>query len=428
MMVFPLTFICIFTLLSLFTKLSMAIDTLSPNETLTDNGKSLVSSGEAFELGFFNPPYSNNRYIGIWFKNVPIRTPIWVANKNNPISDSSGLLTITATGNIIITTNQTTTVWSSSNSSPPTPPNNPILQLLDSGNLVVKNGGGDYLWQSFDYPCDTLVPGMKLGWNLRTNQEWFLTSWKTLQDPSSGDYTYKLDRRGLPQIVLRQGSKVNYRSGFWDGVRFGGDPPLEQNTVFDPIFIFNSTDVYFSFKIMDSPAITRLVVNQTGLLQFLTWNERRGEWFNLLALHRDACDAYATCGPYGICRFDGFAVCNCPNGFIPRLQHDWDRFDWSGGCVRRTPMNCSVPQGFRKLSGLKLPDTTYFFVNKTKMSQVDCEKACLRNCTCVAFAQTSVSGCVLWLGELLDMKESSEGGQDLYIRMAASDLGKCLSY
>ncbi|XP_028073878.1 G-type lectin S-receptor-like serine/threonine-protein kinase At4g27290 [Camellia sinensis] len=423
MMVFPLTFICIFTLLSLFTKLSMAIDTLSPNKTLTDNGKPLVSSGEAFELGFFNPPYSNNRYIGIWFKNVPIRTPIWVANKNNPISDSSGLLTITATGNIIITTNQTTTIWSSSNSSPPTPPNNPIMQLLDSGNLVVKNGGGDYLWQSFDYPCDTLVPGMKLGWNLRTNQEWFLTSWKTLQDPSSGDYTYKLDRRGLPQIVLRQGSKVNYRSGFWDGVRFGGDPPLEQNTVFDPIFIFNSTDVYFSFKIMDGPVITRLVVNQTGLLQFLTWNERRGEWFNLLALHRDACDAYATCGPYGICRFDGFAVCNCPNGFIPGLQHDWDRFDWSGGCVRRTPMNCSVPQGFRKLSGLKLPDTTYFFVNKTKMSQVDCEKACLRNCTCVAFAQTSVSGCVLWLGELFDMKESSEGGQDLYIRMAASDLG-----
>ncbi|XP_028063443.1 G-type lectin S-receptor-like serine/threonine-protein kinase At4g27290 isoform X3 [Camellia sinensis] len=430
MMVFPLTFICIFTLLlSLFIKLSMAIDTLSPNETLTDNGK-LVSSGEAFELGFFNPPYSNNRYVGIWFKNVKIQTPIWVANKNNPISDSSGLLTITATGNIIITTtttaNQTTTVWSSSNSSPPTPPNNPILQLLDSGNLVVKNGGGDYLWQSFDYPCDTLVPGMKLGWNLRTNQEWFLTSWKTLQDPSSGDYTYKLDRRGLPQIVLHQGSTVKYRSGTWDGVRFGGDPPLHTKAVVDPNFIFNSTDVYYSFKNTDDTAISRFVVNQTGSLQLLTWNERLGEWFNLITMQRDACDVYATCGPYGLCRFDVLAACNCPNGFIPRLQQEWDRGDWSGGCVRRTPMNCSAPQGFRKLPGLKLPESSYFLVDMTKMSLVDCKEACLRNCTCVAFSLTSVSGCVVWFGELLDMKEFSEHGQDLYIRMAASDLARRL--
>ncbi|KAL7243983.1 hypothetical protein ACSBR1_016244 [Camellia fascicularis] len=408
----------------------MAIDTLSPNETLADNGKLLVSSGEAFELGFFNPPYSNKRYIGIWFKNVPIQTPIWVANKNNPISDSSGLLTITTTGNIIITTttttNQTTTVWSSSNSSPPTPPNNPILQLLDSGNLVVKNGRGDYLWQSFDYPCDTLVPGMKLGRNLRTNQEWFLTSWKTLQDPSSGDYTYKLDRRGLPQIVLYQGSTVKYRGGSWDGVRFGGDPPLTTKAVVDNIFIINSIDVYYTFKNRDDTAISRFVVNQTGSLQLLTWNERLGEWFNLMTMQRDACDVYATCGPYGICRFYVLAACHCPNGFIPRLQQEWDRGDWSGGCVRRTPMNCSAPQGFRKLPGLKLPDSLYFLVNMTKTSLVDCEEACLRNCTCVAFALTSVSGCMLWFGELLDMKEFSEHGQDLYLRMAASDLARRL--
>ncbi|XP_028063475.1 S-locus-specific glycoprotein S6-like [Camellia sinensis] len=269
---------------------------------------------------------------------------------------------------------------------------------------------------------------MKLGWNLRTNQEWFLTSWKTLQDPSSGDYTYKLDRRGLPQIVLHQGSTVTYRSGSWDGVRFGGDPPLHAKAVIDPIFIFNSTNVYYSFKNTDDTAISRIVVNQTGSLQLLTWNERLGEWFNLMTMQRDACDDYAKCGPYGICRFDVLAACYCPNGFIPRLQQEWDRGDWSGGCVRRTPMNCSAPQGFRKLPGLKLPESSYFLVDMTKMSLVDCKEACLRNCTCVAFSLTSVSGCVVWFGELLDMKEFSEHGQDLYIRMAASDLGKCLPY
>jgi hypothetical protein len=38
---------------------------------------------------------------------------------------------------------------------------------LDTGNLVVKDGNVDYpekfMWQSYDYPCDTLLPEMKLG-------------------------------------------------------------------------------------------------------------------------------------------------------------------------------------------------------------------------------------------------------------------------
>jgi hypothetical protein len=33
------------------------------------------------------------------------------------------------------------------------------------------------------------------------------------------------------------------------------------------------------------------------------------------------------------------------------------------------------------------------------------------------------SGCVLWFGSLVDIREFSEGGQDLYIRMAISELG-----
>ncbi|GMP75052.1 hypothetical protein CsSME_00032269 [Camellia sinensis var. sinensis] len=229
-------------------------------------------------------------------------------------------------------------------------------------------------------------------------------------------------------MVLHRGSTVKYRSGSWDGVRFGGDPPLHTKAVVDNIFIFNSTDVYYSFKNMDDTAISRFVVNQTGSLQLLTWNERLGEWFNLMTMQRDACDDYAKCGPYGICRFDVLAACHCPNGFIPRSQQEWDMGDWSGGCVRRTPRNCSAPEGFRKLSGLKLPDSSHFLVDMTKTSLVDCKEACLRNCTCVAFALTSVSGCMAWFGELLDMKEFSEHGQDLYIRMAASDLGKCLPY
>ncbi|KAI8525277.1 hypothetical protein RHMOL_Rhmol13G0218200 [Rhododendron molle] len=420
-MVLPLILLSLFTSLSLSAEFTAA---LSPNQTLTDAaGGTLVSADESFELGFFSPPNSGNRYVGIWFKQVSLQTPIWVANKDNPVTDASGVLTISPTGNIIITSNQTNLIWSSNSTMLSA---SPVLQLLDTGNLVVVNSNtGSYLWQSFDHPCDTLVPGMKLGWDISKNQEWYLTSWNSLQDPSTGDYTYKVDPRGLPQLVLRRGSTISYRSGPWDGVRFGGSPPLTpmiENTVFRPNFVYNTTFVYYSFVNIEDTIISRFVVNQTGLIEHLTWNQGSGEWVDIATLQVDSCDTYDLCGPYAICNINEIPICHCMDGFVPKVPVEWNRLDWSGGCVAKTELNCSVAVGFRRFSRLKLPDTSYFLVNRKEISRVDCEEACLKNCSCMGFAQTDISGCVVWSGELLDMREYHEGGQDLYVRLTASEL------
>ena len=167
---------------------------------------------------------------------------------------------------------------------------------------------------------------MKLGWNLQTRQEWYLTSWKSLQDPSSGDYTYKLDSRGLPQIVLRRRTEVIYRSGPWDGVRFGDGPPMKENSVFNPTFVFNSTHVYYSFTNVDDSVISRFVVNQQdGSLQHQTWNQGLRQWFGIITLQGDTCDKYGYCGPDGLCDKNSRLACRCPDGFTPKLPADWNR-------------------------------------------------------------------------------------------------------
>src|SRR4051794_13607317 len=48
----------------------------------------LVSAQGKFELGLFTPARSSDGryYLGIWYKNIPVRTVIWVGNRVSPLS------------------------------------------------------------------------------------------------------------------------------------------------------------------------------------------------------------------------------------------------------------------------------------------------------------------------------------------------------
>jgi hypothetical protein len=60
------------------------------------------------------------------------------------------------------------------------------------------------------------------------------------------------------------------------------------------------------------------------------------------------------------------------------------------------------------------------------MSLKGCEGLCLKNCTCVAYANSNISGegsgCLLWFDTLIDMR-IIDNLQDIYVRAAASELG-----
>ncbi|KAH7546566.1 hypothetical protein FEM48_Zijuj01G0214300 [Ziziphus jujuba var. spinosa] len=122
-------------------------------------------------------------------------------------------------------------------------------------------------------------------------------------------------------------------------------------------------------------------------------------------------------------------VCECLQGFKPTSQGNWNIMDWSQGCERNVPLNCQEKHsdGFVKFVGVKLPDTTFTWVNKS-MNLQECRAKCLNNCSCMAFANSDISGkgsgCVHWFGGLVDIRGFPEGGQDLHIRMPASELEK----
>ncbi|KAI9125168.1 hypothetical protein K1719_003784 [Acacia pycnantha] len=132
-------------------------NTLNQSDTLNFT-QQLVSHNKNFTLGFVKPfvDYNNNNtYLAIWnSKYESPSSPVWIANRDTPITNGSSAL-----------------------SSSTTP------EKVNSNGSV-----GRTLWQSFDYPTDTLLPGMKLGINHRTGRNWTLSSWLAPDDPSQGAF------------------------------------------------------------------------------------------------------------------------------------------------------------------------------------------------------------------------------------------------
>ncbi|XP_024161142.1 G-type lectin S-receptor-like serine/threonine-protein kinase At4g27290 isoform X3 [Rosa chinensis] len=407
---------------------SFAVDSIGPSQSIHDNSSTLISSDGSFELGFFSPGNSKNRYLGIWYKNIPVKTVVWVANRCNPIDDSSGVLMINSTGYLVLLGQNKSVVWWTS-----LPKYTPsvMVQLLDSGNLVVRDvTDGKSLWQSFDYPSDTLLPEMKMGWDFRTGLKWGLSAWKNSEDPCPGEFTYgiEMEPHAYPEAYFWKGGVKYYRSGPWNGLRFSGAPELRPNPIYSFDFVYSDDEVYCMYKLQNKSVISIMVLNgTTGTRDRLTWIAAEQTWRAYASVPRDFCDQYDLCGANANCIISNNPVCQCLQGFTPKSPEKWNLTDWSLGCTRKKPLSCqeSDKDGFVKFTNLKLPDTTHSWVNKS-MNIKECRAKCLNNCSCMAYTSSDIraggSGCAIWFGDLLDIRNFPGAGQDLYIRMSASEI------
>ncbi|XP_028121640.1 G-type lectin S-receptor-like serine/threonine-protein kinase At4g27290 [Camellia sinensis] len=309
-----------------------------------------------------NPGDSQNTYVGIWYKKISIRTAVWVANREIRLVNSSSILTVIDPGILALVNGTDSVIWS---------PNvtgstqDPVAQLMKSGNLVVKDANDNNLWQSFDYPCDTLLPGMKLGY---------------------------------PQNILSNGPVELFRTGPWNGLKFGGNPNLKPNSIYTYGLVYTKEEVYYGYELISS-VVSRFSLHYTGVMQRFTWIDRTQEWVLYLTAPIDNCDNYNLCGPNGKCNVENSPVCGCLNKFVPQNQIEWGNGDWSSGCVRRTTLDYHNGDGFLKYSQYKMPDTQNSWFDKS-MTLRECEMMCLKNCSCMAYANLDItgggSGYLLW--------------------------------
>ncbi|MED6123017.1 hypothetical protein PIB30_045359 [Stylosanthes scabra] len=408
-------------------------DSLEVGQSIQD-GETLVSAGGSFELGFFSPGIPTNRYLGVWYRDSSGNsTVVWVANRDIPIqSKSSSVLKLTENGILQLLNGSTNSnIWSSNTTGKAS--GGSIAKLLDSGNLVVQNGQSteeeNFLWQSFDYPCDTAMPGMKLGLNFVTGFERSLSSWKSAEDPAVGEYSMKIDPRGYPQVMEFKGSVKYFRTGPWNGLYFPGYlTPADHRQQ----FVLDKTQVYSEFEILDKSLFFLHKLQPSGNNIGTVWKkyETRTEVAGVAVPTingYNGCGSYAFCGSNAICMVDtSLPTCQCLKGYVPKFPQQWDMLNWSDGCVRKSSLDCNNTNSFLRYSEIKVPDTSSSWYNQT-MNLEECKQLCLKNCSCVAYANLDISnggsGCLLWFDNLIDMVQFSSAGQDIYIRVPPSELG-----
>ncbi|KAI3720214.1 hypothetical protein L6452_21127 [Arctium lappa] len=381
--------------------------TASHFQFIDQSGDFLRSTNRTYTAAIANPqPTSPSFYLLVYHSQS--HTVIWSANRNNPITNSAQLR-LSNTG-LTIHNDSGVPVWST----PPIQSTVASLQLLDSGNLILVDRFNNTLWQSFDFPTDTVVSEQRfpVGKSLIAS--------RNPADFSEGDYSFEMTTgdgmlrwRGLTYYRLLMDSKsvknsnrpVSYLVVNGSGFYLFGDPG---SGLVAQILITAPTA---------NPGYRILKMTNEGRLVVMRY--RDNVWVTDFATpsEDDGCRVPSHCGKLGFCSGGG---CSCPPGF---------RGDRSTNGCSPSDASLSLPESCDSNSTRQRSNSSedyiyvqlgkgmsYFsigFTNpiKTGMDQSSCEDLCSANCSCLGFFHGNPSGsCYLLENHLGSITSSSNNG------------------
>ncbi|XP_057537117.1 G-type lectin S-receptor-like serine/threonine-protein kinase At1g11330 [Amaranthus tricolor] len=410
-----------------------AIDIITPTRFLKDP-QTIVSDNSLFTLGFFSFPNTSNRYVGIWYTHPTAKEVIWVANRNKPLTDSSGVLKLSVDGNLQISNARNETLWSSNVTHPGA--NFSVARLLDYGDLVVQGfssnatrENGTLIWQSFEHPTDSVLPNMRFTLTPNSDLRQVLQAWTGPSDPSEGRFSIGTNSLGLFQIIIYDGDQPYWRSGPWNGNIFIGT--RYHNTGYGNILVntgsFTQQEVGGMLSLIFAGAnqtlLSHYVLTHKGIIAQRWWDSSNKNWEVSWHAPEKECDTFGKCGEFGNCNPQTKPMCSCLKGFEPKNKEEWTRGNWTSGCKRRKQLQCGKAgggqDGFLRLQMMKVPENAELNVG---LNLDQCRSACLANCSCLAYAYDTQITCLTWSRNLIDVADLSPGGVDLYLRLPQSEL------
>ncbi|XP_039060220.1 G-type lectin S-receptor-like serine/threonine-protein kinase At4g27290 isoform X2 [Hibiscus syriacus] len=330
----------------------------------------LVSQDGAIRFGFRRQDYGRTwddkqfgYYLSMWYTEDVFNHSIWLANRDDPIADDSGVLIVDDTGlKINRTGGDPIQLFSLQSTSMAINSTGMNLVLLDSGNLVLQgtdvgNGENLVLWQSFDHPTDTFLPEpMRLGFSHGRNLS--LTAWLTDSIPASGSFTLKWDPVGN-QLVARLRGRILWTTG--EGLRdFQKMHPLDPlNMNYNFTYVSNPNEQYVHY----TPVIDRFTPEELRKNARLLFDgSLRHSGNQLLLFSLNACDGDST--EYGCERWEG-----------PKCRYKGDKYE------------------VRSIRPTHIDSFDNTLLGNTNLSINDCKDICWDDCNCLGVNVMSDLGC-----------------------------------
>jgi len=279
---------CAAALLLLLLRPCESDDRIVPGKPLSP-GATVVSEDGSFALGFFAPSTSTpaKLYLGIWYNDIPELTVVWVANRDAPVTNTTTspaptLSLAAGTSDLVLSDADGRAVWTTNITAvpgtPAAPPTGLAAVLLNSGDLVIRSPNGTTLWQSFEHPADTLLPGMKIRVRYRTRAGERLVSWRGPGDPSPGSFSFGADPDRIIQLFLWNGTRPVMRSAPWTGYMVASQYQANTSLVY-VVFVGTEEEMYLTYSLPDgAPPRTRYVLTYSGEYQLQSWNRSRAAW------------------------------------------------------------------------------------------------------------------------------------------------------
>ncbi|KAI7981396.1 G-type lectin S-receptor-like serine/threonine-protein kinase LECRK3 [Camellia lanceoleosa] len=144
-------FLLLLSLLPFLPIFSASNVTLGSSLSANGNNSSWISPSVDFAFGFYQLNNTNTFLLAIWYANIPDKTIVWHANTTNPVQAGSKV-ELTASG-LTLNDPNGQTLWTSQ-------PNGTVSYgtMLDTGNFVLSDTKSNFVWESFSYPTDTILP------------------------------------------------------------------------------------------------------------------------------------------------------------------------------------------------------------------------------------------------------------------------------
>ncbi|XP_057477333.1 G-type lectin S-receptor-like serine/threonine-protein kinase LECRK3 [Actinidia eriantha] len=363
---------------------------LSSSLSATGGDDSWISPSGEFAFGFCKINNTNTFLLAIWYAKIPKQTIVWHANTSSPVQTGSKV-NLTPNG-LALNDPSGQTIWKAQ-------PNTAVSYgaMLDTGNFVLSGTNNSfYVWESFDYPTDTILPTQVLSLG------GMLYSKLSEANYSKGRFELHFTNGGdLELVQIAWPSEIRYQHYYTSAT---ANPDASQSgfqLVFSKsadinIVKRNGTTVPLSW-VSITPNLNnyhRATLDSDGVFRQYTCPKTSigdQSWLFVRYIPGNICAALTNEIGSGVCGFNSYCLaqggtvdCQCPLGYS-----FFDPNDKFGGCRPNFPQGCGVDDGTRNPNELydlvPMVDVNFPFGDYDRLgpyNQTQCEQSCLHDCLC----------------------------------------------